>query len=312
MKDLTWTIKYEPKKLDDMILHPAVKNRLKSVLRNPQNVILHGSTGIGKGTFTNIFINETDCALMWKNASQETGIEMIRKNIDPFANSANLKTWFGPQNLSGEQPKDEYKHLKAVVFNEAENLSHEAQAALRELMERVEKRCKFIFMTNDIGKIDNAIISRCQLVEFKSPPVEEIIIFIENMLEQEGVNYEGGLIPESVQRYYPDIRKTIKEIQSCCSEHELVGDDSFTIDETIDKVLLDLRLYMAYYNKERKEMYNQIKNMLKLPVSPRQFYYLLSGRNLNKVSEKNKAEVVKCIRGNIPVKNWINEYMKQV
>jgi DNA polymerase III delta prime subunit len=312
MNNLTWTIKYEPKKLDDMILHPAVKNRLKSVLRNPQNVILFGSTGIGKGTFTNIFINETDCDLMWKNASQETGIKMIREDIDTFANTANLKTWFGIHGLSGQQPKDEYKHLKAVVFNEVENLSPEAQAALRELMERVETRCKFIFMTNGMGKIDDAIISRCQLVEFKSPPVEEIIKFIENMLEQEGVNYEGGLIAESVQRYYPDIRKTIKEIQSCCNEHELVGDDSFTIDETVDRVLLDLRLYMAYYRKDRKEMYNQIKDMLNLPVSSRQFYYLLSGKNLNKVSKERKAEVVKCIQANISVKNWVNDYMKQV
>ena len=68
--------------------------------------------------------------------------------------------------------------MKVVVFNEAENLSQEAQAALREIMERVEKYCLFIFMTNNIKKIDSAIKSRCLEIEIKDPPIEDIKSFI--------------------------------------------------------------------------------------------------------------------------------------
>ena len=67
---------------------------------------------------------------------------------------------------------------------------------------------------------------------------------------------------------------------------------------------------MAFYNIYKREIYDKIKDELEVRVSERQFYYLLSGKNYNKVSERKKLAAVNYIQQNIPVKDWLNEYVK--
>jgi hypothetical protein len=43
-----WTKKYEPKELNEMILHPVVRNKLENIFKTPQNVTLYGKSGVGK------------------------------------------------------------------------------------------------------------------------------------------------------------------------------------------------------------------------------------------------------------------------
>jgi replication-associated recombination protein RarA len=58
MGDL-WTFKYEPKKFDDMILNEDIKPKLKKAIEEVPNIMLYGTAGVGKGTFTNILLKET-------------------------------------------------------------------------------------------------------------------------------------------------------------------------------------------------------------------------------------------------------------
>lgn len=310
MEITDWNVKYEPKELDEMILNSAVRNQLSNTSRTPQNVILHGPPGVGKGTFTNIFIKKTGCFVMQVNASKETSIDMIRGKVNSFTDGGNPTTFFDIKGSDGESIDGSHKNLKLMVLNEAEYLSKQSQAALREIIEKVEKRCKFIFMTNDINKIDDAIISRCPPIEIKNPPLADIIKHIEAILDAERISYDGGVLADIVQRCYPDIRRAVKEIQSRCNKEELIADDSFIIDKTIDRVLLDLRLYMAYYNLDKKYFYNDMKDKLDEQLGERQFYYLLSGKK-KKTSKKRKLAVIKYIQENISVKDWLHEYMKQ-
>ena len=201
------------------------------------------------------------------------------------------------------------EYLKVVVINEAEGLSKEAQQSLRELMEQVEKTCKFIFMTNNITKIDNAIQSRCNLVVIKEPSKPEIIRYAGNILNMEGIQFEGRILTTYVNKHYPDIRKIIKEIQANCHNNELKSDNIVSIDESLNKVLIDLRLYMAFYNIDKKEIYDRLKRQVNLPISKDQFYQLLRNNNTNKVKEIKKTEFINIIKENITVKDWLNEYL---
>jgi DNA polymerase III delta prime subunit len=308
MQNVSWCKKYEPKNLDKMVLNPDIYNVLENLIKNPQSVILYGQSGVGKGTFTNIFLEKTGCIDLWKNASNETSIDMVRKDIIPFADSASHRLFFPP--IDTNKIKGTHMNLKCVVLNEAENLSKEAQASLREVMERSDKRCKFIFMTNNIDKIDSAIQSRCLLVAIKNPPIPDMLNLLERIIESEKIRYDNEKLIGFVHKHYPDIRKTINDIQGHCGQGVLETDESNQLNNNLDKVLLDLKLYMTFYNREKRDIYNSLKDYFEFSVSERQFYYLLSGNGAKKVSDKKKASVINCILEKIPVKDWIDDYMR--
>jgi DNA polymerase III delta prime subunit len=310
MSIVSWTKKYEPTDLDEMVLNPDVRTTLDNIIRNPQSVILYGSSGVGKGTFTNIFQKKTGCVMMWKNASNETGIDMVRNSIIPFADSASVKTFFKPSGSNMSGIEGTHINLKCVSLNEAEYLSKEAQASLREVIERSEKRCKFIFMTNNLNKIDNAIKSRCILVEIKKPPIPDILRLLEGILEKEEVEYDSEKLINFVHRNYPDIRRIINDLQGHCNQDRIVIDDQLTLNHNLDRVLLDLKMYMTFYNKEKREIYESLKDHFEFPVSERQFYYLISGNGGKKVSDQKKSGVINCVLEKIPVKDWLEDYMR--
>jgi DNA polymerase III delta prime subunit len=305
-----WTQKYAPVSVEDIILHPVVRQQLKNVLRNPQNIILYGSPGVGKGTFTKIFLNKTGCDKMWKNASHDTGVDMIRNHISPFSTAASPRTFFDIPASHNQELKEQYKNLKVVIFNEAENLSEEAQNALRELIENVEKRCKFIFMTNRIEKIDKAIQSRCMLIEIKDPPVADVQRFMENILREEGISYDVSNLSYYVQNNYPDIRKTINVIKGNSNNSRLEEPQFSANINTIDKLLIDLRMYMAFYGIKRNEVYNLIKDELSEPIQIKIFYMLLDPKQINKVGKRKKEAVVNCVSDMYPLKSWLHDYIK--
>ena len=308
MYNISWTKKYEPRDLNEMVLNTDVRTTLDNVIRKPQSIILYGASGVGKGTFTNIFLKKTGCDEMWKNASNETGIDMIRNSIIPFADSGIRTKWFKPSGSNAIEGT--HISLKCVVLNEAENLSKEAQASLREVIERSDKRCKFIFMTNNLGRIDNAIKSRCLIVEIKKPPIPDILRLLESILEKEEVEYDSETLINFVHRNYPDIRRIINDLQGHCNQDRIVFDEQVSLNHNLDRVLLDLKMHMTFNNKEKRELYESLKDHFEYPVGERQFYYLLSGNGVKKVSDQKKAGVINCVLEKIPVKDWLEDYMR--
>ena len=149
---------------------------------------------LARGTFTEIFLEQTGFDPLRVNASNETGIDTVRNLIRPFSTAASYKYLTEPGGTGNKEFFEKYGHLKIVVLNEAENFSPEAQAALRELMEIRERFCKFFFMTNRIDKIDQAIQSRCALIEIKEPPIGEIATFMKDILFKENICVFGGLV----------------------------------------------------------------------------------------------------------------------
>ena len=72
-----WTFKYEPQEFDDIILNETIKPQLKKALVEIPNLMLSGPPGVGKGTFTNIFLKVTKLDFIKINCSDETGIDNL-------------------------------------------------------------------------------------------------------------------------------------------------------------------------------------------------------------------------------------------
>ena len=93
------------------------------------------------------------------------------------------------------------------------------QPALRNFIETFYKNCRFIFTCNYKNKIIPALHSRCTVVDFKivnGQRVKTATAFLkrlEGVLEDENIGFDKKVLAELIQKYYPDFRRTINELQ---------------------------------------------------------------------------------------------------
>lgn len=234
-----WTMQYEPKTIDEMILNEDVKPKLRKAIKDLPNIMLYGTAGVGKGTFANILLKETGYDSMWLNASDETGIDIIRDKIAPFSTSMPMTP------------------MQIVVLNESDSLTssskQNAQKMLKQLMEDVYKITRFVFLTNNVNEMIPEIQSRCgEVIHICSPPIKEIGKFALNILRQEKIKFDGKDVLDIVKKCYPDIRKTILALQGNCIDGKLTG-SLISLTEGINKKLLQLTIDKDIENL-RKEL----------------------------------------------------------
>jgi DNA polymerase III delta prime subunit len=196
MKHELFTFKYEPQTYEEMILDPVIKGKLEKAFEEVPNLLLIGPPGVGKGTFTNIFLRRTKLDSIKINCSDETSIENIRSKVKSFATALGITD------------------KKVVVLNESDFLSLNAQAMLRDLMEQVQSITRFIFLCNYGYKMIPELQSRCQVIELNNPPINEIGKFIKKIIIAEKIKVEhSDEIIALIKTYYPDIRRIINTLQ---------------------------------------------------------------------------------------------------
>ncbi len=203
-----WAEKYRPKHLGEMVDQKTIVERLSSFAkaRNVPHCIFAGPPGTGKTTAAlclarDLYGESYREHLMELNASDERGINVVRETIKTFARSRSI----------GEIP------FKILILDEADNMTTDAQQALRRTMERYTETCRFIMCVNYSGKIIEPIQSRCTPFRFAFLPRDEHDNYIKHIADRENVE----LLPEGVEAIFEacsgDLRKGINTLQGAAS-----------------------------------------------------------------------------------------------
>ncbi len=203
MSDYLWVERYAPKTIDDCILPDKLKEEF-SGMTTLSNMLFIGDAGVGKTTVAKILCDTLNVDMMFMNASMENGIDEVRNKIQSFASTTAL---FGD--------------YKVLLLDEADNLTADAQKALRALIEAHQANCRFILTCNYPHKLITPLRSRLQEYNFYYPTdgkqlkntfIKRCIDILSNekvSLRKEDVATLSSLVSLS----YPNWRKCIHQLQ---------------------------------------------------------------------------------------------------
>jgi replication factor C small subunit len=209
MKENTLLVeKYRPSTLEHYVGNENIKEVIQKYLNQNdiQNFIFYGGAGTGKTTLAKIIVKNLDCDFLYLNASDENGIDTIREKVKGFASTAS------------------FKGIKVVILDEADFITIQGQAALRNVIETFSRSTRFILTCNYIERVIDPIQSRCQVLKIVPPSKLDTAKHTAWVLDQEEISYETDDIKSIVNQYYPDLRKMLNTIQSSTINGKLLLD----------------------------------------------------------------------------------------
>jgi DNA polymerase III delta prime subunit len=236
MNEFLFTEKFRPKTIADCVLPDRLKKVFQEYVTKEEipNLLLSGTAGVGKTTVARALCDEIGLNYLFINSSEDRGIDMLRTKIMGYASTVSL---------TGGR--------KVIILDEADGLTPEAQDALRGAIEAFSSNCTFILTCNFKAKLKDAIHSRCSVIDFtlrnEEKPIMAGLFFkrLKDILDEEGISYDKNALAKIVEKYFPDYRRTLNELQRFAS----TGIDAGAVAQINDlKTIADLVGYLKDKN----------------------------------------------------------------
>ena len=251
METFLWVEKYRPKTIRDCILPDTLKKDFGLFVKDKliPNMILCGGPGVGKTTVAKAMIEEIGSTYMMINGSEESGIDILRTKIKNFASTVSLE--------GGR---------KYIILDEADYLNPQSsQPALRGFMEEFHKNCGFILTCNYKNRLIQPLQSRCSIVDFIIPNEQKpklasrFFARVGDILNSEGVKFEPKAVAELMNKFFPDWRRVLNELQRYSASGQIDAGILVNISESnINELITSLK--EKDFTKVRKWIVNNLDN----------------------------------------------------
>ena len=206
--NIPFTEKYRPKLYDNIVLDSINSKIFNNILDKGQfpNILLYGPPGTGKTTtvmnLTKAFLEKhykySKELIIHLNASDDRGIDIIRNQINTFANTSCLFQ----------------KGIKFVILDEVDYMTKIAQQSLQSIINNYSIGIRFCLMCNYISKIDINLKNEFMLLRFNNLPREKINLVLKSICKQENICFESNILDKLQDRFKSDIRSMLNYIQN--------------------------------------------------------------------------------------------------
>ena len=251
MNDFLWVERYRPANVRECILPENTSQMFEGFVEQGEipNLLLAGPAGIGKTTIAKALCNELEADFFVINGSDEGRfLDTVRNQAKSFAASVSLTS--------------KAKH-KVIIIDEADNCTPDVQMLLRGNIEEFQNACRFIFTCNYKNRIIDPIHSRCSVIDFNVKGKESAQMAasffdrVKTILDINKIEYEKKVVALIIQKYFPDFRRTLNELQKYSSKGKIdVGILSTGVDLTVSDLVKHLK------NREFTNMKKWVVNNL--------------------------------------------------
>lgn len=202
-----YTEKYRPIDLDTMNMNKINKDLLLNMVERNEfpNLLFYGPPGTGKTTtvinLIDKFLQKNNIKnkglVMHFNASDDRGIDLIRKNIVDFIQSKGLLS----------------NNLKFVILDEVDYMTKQAQTQLKLEIEKYYDKVRFCLICNYISKIERSLLSEFIIMRFSNLSKRKKEDILTNIVKNEHLNKSNEEINDILNYFKTDIRSMINFLQ---------------------------------------------------------------------------------------------------
>jgi len=230
-----WVDKHRPTSLAKLDYHKDQAQYLQKLVSSGDfpHLLVYGPSGAGKKTRIMCLLREL----------YGSGVEKLRIEHQNFTTASNKKLEISTvasnyhievnpsdvgiqdriviqevlKNVAQNMQLDSasQKDFKVVVLTEVDNLSKDAQHALRRTMEKYSTTCRLVLCCNSTSKVIPAIRSRCLGIRIAAPTNEEIRDIIMTTIKREGLSIPPELAMKISKKSGRNLRRALLMCEAC-------------------------------------------------------------------------------------------------